>query len=150
MDIYFKSATYNDVEDIISLCNECFEEPLDFEYARKIFKNSENDDNQIYVIGVADNKIVAHTKLTIIPTMYKTMNNFAILNHVCVKPEYRRNNLATKMFYECERIAYEKGCIALELWSADFRKPAHAFYKAYGFKPTNYSFFKKDVDWEIL
>ncbi len=150
MDIKFKTATYENVEDIISLCNECFEEPLDFEYARKLFKQGEADENQIYLIGIADNKIVAHTKITIIPTMYKTMNNYAILNHVCVKPEYRRNNIATKMLYECERIANDKGCVAMELWSADFRKPAHECYKAYGFKPTNCIFFKKNVDWEVL
>ena len=54
---------------------------------RKKFKESEYDENQIYLIGVMNGKIIAHTKITIIPTIYEDMNTYAILNHVCVKPE---------------------------------------------------------------
>lgn len=59
-----------------------------------------NDPNHIYLIGLDNNKIIAHSKITIIPTMYEKMNTYSILNHVCVKPEYRRHNIATKMLDE--------------------------------------------------
>ena len=61
------------------------------------------------------------------------MNTYAILNHVCVKPEFRRHNLGTKMLIECERICKDNGCSVIELWSNNFRQPAHECYKKYGF-----------------
>ena len=78
-----------------------------------------------------DNKIIAHTKITIIPTIYEKMNTYAILNHVCVKEEYRRHNIATLMLKEIERICRLKKVKTMELWSNNVRVPAHACYKKY-------------------
>ena len=148
MEVKFKIATYEDVEKIITLCNECFEENTDLEFAKRVFKETENDKNQIYVIGEVDNQVVAHTKITIIPTIYEKMNTYAILNHVCVKPEFRRHNLGTKMLIECEKICKENGCSVIELWSNNYREAAHACYKKYGFIVNDAKFFSKDIDVE--
>ena len=150
MEVKFRIAMEEDVDDIIRLCNECFDEPLDFNYARSVFEKYKDDENQIYLVGIVDEKIVSHVKISIITTMYKEMNNFSILNHVCVKPEYRRNNIATRMLYECERISSEHDCKLMQLWSNNSRIPAHACYKAYGFKPVDCQFFRKVVDFEVL
>lgn len=145
MEILFRKADINDVEGIIDLCNECFEESTSYEFAKDVFLKTKNDENQIYIIGVVDDKIVAHTKITIIPTMYEKMNTYAIINHVCVKPEYRRHNIATKMLDEVTRICKEKNCKAIELWSNNFRVPAHACYKKYGFIVNDAKFFSKEI-----
>ena len=121
MDVRFKIATLDDVESIVTLCNECFEENTSIDYAKKVYMETENDDNQIYLIGMVGEEVVAHTKITIIPTIFEKMNTYSILNHVCVKPEYRRNNIATKMLIECEKISKEKNCVAMELWSNNYR-----------------------------
>ena len=143
MEVTFKIATLEDVEEIIKLCNECFNEKTSVAYAKEKFEEGKNDPNQIYLIGLVDEKIVAHTKITIIPTIYEKMNTYAILNHVCVHPEFRRHNIATKMLIECEKIAKEKGCVALELWSNNFREAAHACYQHYGFIINDAKFFSK-------
>ena len=104
-----------------------------------------NDENQIYVVGFIDGKLIAHMKVTVIPTMYEGMETYAILNHVCVKPEYRRHNIATHMLDYVKKIAKEKNCIALELWSKNFRVPAHACYKNYGFEVVDAKFFSKSI-----
>lgn len=145
MEVIFRKALYNDVEEIISLCNECFQENTSLEYAKEVFKKTESDDNQIYIVGIVDNKIIAHAKITIIPTMYEKMNTYAILNHICVKPEYRRNNIATKMLEECEKICKEHKCVCMELWSNNFREAAHACYKNYGFVVNDAKFFSKEI-----
>ena len=93
MNIEFKVATIDDIEGIIKLCNECFNENTDLDYAKRIYLENEKDPNQIYLIGVMNNEIVAHTKINVIPTIYEDMNTYAILNHVCVKPELRRGKL---------------------------------------------------------
>lgn len=145
MKVSFRKATIEDVEGIITLCNECFNETTSLEYATKVFKETENDENQIYIVGLDDDKIIAHTKITIIPTIYEKMNKYAIINHVCVKPEYRRHNIATLMLDEVSKICKEKGCVSIELWSNNFRQPAHACYKKYGFNVEDAKFFAKRI-----
>lgn len=145
MIVTFKKASIDDLEEIISLCNECFNENTSIDYAKKVYKETENDSNQIYIVGLVDNKIVAHAKITIIPTIYEKMNSFSILNHVCVKPEYRRHNIATKMLIECEKISKEHNCIAMKLWSMNFRQAAHECYKHYGFDIDDAKFFTKKL-----
>lgn len=145
MKVEFRLASINDVEGIITLCNECFSENTSLEYALKSFKETENDPNQIYLVGLMDGQIIAHAKLTIIPTMYEEMNTYAILNHVCVKNEYRRHKIGTKLLNECYKICQERDCVCLELWSKNFRTAAHACYKNYGFDVMDAKFFTKEV-----
>ncbi|MBO5096488.1 MAG: GNAT family N-acetyltransferase [Bacilli bacterium] len=145
MEVSFKIATIDDVEGIIELCNECFDENTSIEFAKKVFNETKDDPNQLYLIGLVDDKIVAHTKITIIPTMYEKMNTYSIVNHVCVKPEYRRHNIATKMLDEVTKICKQKNCKAIELWSNNFRVPAHECYKKYGFIVNDAKFFSKEI-----
>lgn len=145
MKVDFKIASMEDVEGIIELCNECFFEETSLDYAKHMFQKSMNNPNDIYLIGIVDGKIIAHSKITIIETIYQKMNVYAILNHVCVKPEYRRNNIATEMLDKIEKICLEHGCKTIELWSNNVRVPAHACYKKYGFKLDDAGFFSKKI-----
>lgn len=146
MEIKFRNATYDDLESIIKLCDECFDEKTSLEYARKIYLENETDKNQIYLVGTLNNRIIAHVKINIIPTIYEDMNTYAILNHVCVKPEFRREHIGTKMLDECFRIAKEHNCKCVELWSKNFRIPAHGLYHSYGFEVMDAKFFTKKVN----
>lgn len=143
--VIFKQATIDELEGIIKLCNECFEENTSMEYATEIYKENMNDKNQIYLVGLLDSEIIAHVKITIIPTIYENMNTYAILNHVCVKPELRRHNIATKMLDEVTKICKENKCKKMELWSMNFRQPAHSCYKNYGFDVDDAKFFSKEI-----
>lgn len=145
MEVNFREATENDVEDIINLCNECFYEQTSLDYAKKMFEETKNDTNDIYLVGEVDGKIISHAKVTIIKTIYEEMNVYAILNHVCVKPEYRRHNIATKMLEEIEKICVANKCKTMELWSNNVRVPAHACYKKYGFHLDDAGFFSKKI-----
>lgn len=51
MEIIFRNAIYDDLESIIKLCDECFDEKTSLEYARKIYLENETDKNQIYLVG---------------------------------------------------------------------------------------------------
>lgn len=145
MKIQFRIANENDLENIIPLCNECFNEETSMEYARKIFEETKNDPNQIYIVGELEGQVVAHSKITIIPTIYEKMNTYAILNHVCVKPEYRRHNIATHMLDYITTICKERHCKVIELWSNNVRAAAHACYKNYGFHLEEAGFFDKNI-----
>ena len=146
MEVKFRVASLEDVEGIIELCNECFDENTDLNYAKSIFKANQNDQNQIYLIGTINDKIIAHTRINIIPTIYEEMNTYAILNHVCVKPEFRKQHIATRMLDECFKIAKNKNCKNVELWSKNFRIAAHGLYHKYGFEVMDAKFFTKEVE----
>ena len=146
MEVTFRKANFEDVEKIINLCNECFNEDTNIEYAKRIFESTINDSNQIYLVGEIDGQIIAHTKITIIPTIYEDMNTYAILNHVCVKPELRRGHIGTKMLDECFKIAKDCNCKCVELWSKNVREAAHGLYHSYGFEVMDAKFFTKDVN----
>lgn len=144
MDVTFRIATEKDIKPIVELCNECFFENTDPDKALQIFKET-NDTNNIYLVGEAEGKIIAHSKITIIPTIYERMGTYSILNHVCVKPEYRRHKIATLMLDEITKICIDKNCKVMELWSNNVRKAAHACYKNYGFTLDDAGFFSKEI-----
>lgn len=145
MEVEFRTATRADLEDIVTLTNTCFDEKTPVEYAEKVWPDTENDPNQIYINGYLDGKLVAHTKITIIPTIYEEMNTFAILNHVCVDPTVRRQHLGTKLLDEVFRVCKERNVKVVELWSKNFREAAHALYRKYGFEVVDAKFFAKEV-----
>ena len=146
MNVEFRIANYDAVDGIIKLCDRCFNENTNLDYAKRIFKENESDKNQIYLIGVANNEIIAHAKINVIPTIYEDMNTYAILNHVCVKPELRREHIGTKMLDECFKIAKSHNCKCVELWSKNFREAAHGLYHSYDFEVMDAKFFTKDID----
>lgn len=145
MEVTFRPATAADLEDIIALTNECFDENTPLEYAQKVWTENEHDSNQIYINGYLGDQLVAHAKVSIIPTIYEDMNTFAILNHVCVKPDYRRHHLGTQLLDTIFALCKERGVKTVELWSKNFREAAHAMYKKYGFEVVDAKFFAKEI-----
>lgn len=145
MALEFRIATAADLADVIALTNECFDENTSLAYAQKIWDENADDPRQIYLNGYLDGELVAHTKITIIPTIYEEMNTYAILNHVCVKPSLRRQHLGTKLLDETVRICQARGVKAIELWSKNFRVAAHGLYHKYGFEVVDAKFFAKEI-----
>ncbi len=143
MDIIvkFSLADASKIRGIVDLCNEVFEEHTDYDEALKLFNENRLDRNQIYVIGEYEGKVIAHTRIAIIPTMFKEMGTFAILNHVCVKPEFRKHHIATKMLEVVRTVCKNHECKEIKLWSRNFRVPAHTCYKNFGFVADDSTFF---------
>ena len=145
MNIEFLIANETHIEGIVNLCNEVFEEDTDVDEALKVYNITKNDKNQIYLIGITNNEIIAHAKVTIIPTIFKGMDTYAILNHVCVKEKYRKNKLGTKLLITVERVCKLMGCKSMKLWSNNYRIPAHTCYKKFGFITNDATFFSKEI-----
>lgn len=145
MKIKFRIAELSDIPEIVDLCNECFDELTTYEKAMKIYTENASDLNSIYLIGMMDGKIVAHTRISIVKTIFDGMDTFAILNHVCVKPDYRKHHIATHMLKTIKIICEQRGCCAIKLWSRNFRVPAHNCYKKFGFVPDDSTFFSLEI-----
>ena len=145
MEIKFRIATNNDIKNIIDLCNNCFGDQTNYEEALAMFERTKNDKNQIYLIGEVNGEIVAHTRIQIIETMFKGMDTYAIINHVCVRGDMRRHNIATHMLDIVKKICKERNCTTIKLWSMNFREAAHACYKKYGFEVNDAKFFSLEI-----
>lgn len=145
MNLEFRLCTQSDINEVVDLCNECFSENTIITKALSIFNTSINNPNDIYIIGLIDNIIVSHSKITIIDTIYENIGRYAIINHFCVKKEYRRQGIATKMLKYIETICQDKKCKNIELWSKNFRVPAHQCYKKNGFILEDAGFFSKKI-----
>ena len=117
MEVRFKIAEERDIEGIIQLCNACFNEDTPLEYAKAVFQKTKDTGRDFYIVGVVGEEVIAHAKITIVETMYQPMMTYAILNHVCVKPDYRRFKIATHMLTEIENVCKKKGCVKMELWT---------------------------------
>lgn len=150
MKIEFRFAKREDLPDIISITDECFSEYTELSYAQKLWDQFKDDPNQIYINGYLQGQIVAHVKLTIIPTIYQPMETYAMINHLCVKPEARRHHIGTHILEYCKKVALERGCVELSLWSKNFRVPAHALYQKFGFEIVDAKFFTYDLRGEKL
>ncbi len=144
MELNFRFAKSEDIKELIDVCNLCFEENTDYDKALRVFQDTYDDPNQLYLIGTLDGKIVAHTKITIVPTLFDGMDTFAILNHVCVLPEYRRHHIADHMMDVIKKVCKERGCVSIKLWSCNFRVPAHKCYMKHGFEALDAKFFYFD------
>lgn len=145
MEVRFKIAEERDIEGIIQLCNACFNEDTPLEYAKAVFQKTKDTGRDFYIAGVVGEEVIAHAKITIVETMYQPMMTYAILNHVCVKPDYRRFKIATHMLTEIENVCKKKGCVKMELWSNNVRVAAHACYKRFGFTLDDAGFFSKII-----
>ena len=145
MNIEFRKASIEDIPELIKLCNECFNENTTVKNALKVFLENSDDKNQIYLIGLIDNEIVAHLKINIIPTIYENMGTYAILNHVCVKKEYRRNHIGTKLLEKSFEIAKSHDCKCVELWAKNERVGAKEFYNNSHFEVMDAKFFIRNL-----
>lgn len=144
MEVKFMIADVSKIRGIVDLCNECFDEETNYDEAIQLF-NEYKDRNQIYIIGEYEGKIIAHTRIAVVPTIFKDMNTFAILNHVCVKPEFRKHHIATKMLEVVREVCKNHGCTAMKLWSRNYRIPAHTCYKSFGFVADDSTFFSIEI-----
>lgn len=144
-ELTFRIATRDDLAAMIDLTDRCFDEATPLAYAEEVWDRTSDDPNQIYLNGWKGDRLVAHTKITIIPTIYEEMNTYAILNHVCVDPDARRQHIGTHLLDEVFRICREHDVKTVEFWSKNFRTAAHALYQKYGFEVVDAKFFAKEV-----
>lgn len=144
----FRIASTRDVRGIVELCNTVFEENTLPERAEQIFRQTALDKNQIHIVGDLNGEIVAYAKVTIVPTLSEDLGSYAVLNHVCVRPDIRRGGVGTRLLDACFAVAEHSGCKSMKLWSKNFRKAAHGLYKKYGFKVLGAKFFEKEIKHE--
>jgi GNAT superfamily N-acetyltransferase len=103
---------------------------------RKIFAKGLDYKHQEYAIARYDTKIIGFAALTIKNSLWDE-GNLCYIDVIVVDQKYRRKGVGKKLLDAITKIAHKSLCKRIELDTAFFRKDAHKFYKALGFKDCN-------------
>jgi diamine N-acetyltransferase len=157
MDVIIRTATEKDYPGLVKLFDELnfmhvealphlfvkpAKTPQDPAYIRGILKNKEavlfvaqSGEETIGFIEAAVRQPPDH------PEAVK--KNYAYVNDICVKPEYRRSSIGNKLVEAVEKWAIESGLSEIQLNVWDFNKRSIAFFENSGFKPLHHTMEKK-------
>jgi GNAT superfamily N-acetyltransferase len=142
MNIQIRSATINDVENILQIYAKALdnENILSVEKAQKIFlKQQQYPDYQIFIAEL-ENKTVGTFALLIMENMAHLGMPSAVVEDVGVLPALQGKGIGKAMMEFALRYAKEKGCYKMSLSSNLRREQAHQFYESLGFKKHGFSF----------
>jgi len=152
MDIIIRTATEKDYSQLAKLYDELnkmhskalphlfvktSKTPQDLAYVRGILKNK----NAVLFVAQSGEEIMGFIEATVRqppdhPEAVK--KNYAYVNDICVKNEYRRSSIGEKLMEAVEKWAIESGLSQIELNVWDFNKSAMAFFGKTGFKPLHH------------
>lgn len=68
------------------------------------------------------------------------------VTYVAVDEKYRGQGIGRKLLEYAEKVCRDKGCSAIELTSANYRKQAHLFYQALNYAQKDTTVFIKEIN----
>lgn len=140
----FREAKKTDLEKIVQLLSddiagrqrEIVSNPAAQEY-QKAFDAIEKDPNNILVVGVIKNEIVAATQITIIPSLTLRGTFRAQVEGVRVSSALRNQGIGKQLMNHSMELARKHGCGLIQLTTNKWREDAIGFYKSLGFETTH-------------
>jgi diamine N-acetyltransferase len=149
MDIIIRTATEKDYSQLSRLYDglnklhskalphlfvKLSKTPQDLAYIRGILKNKE----AVLLVAQSGEEMIGFIEAVVMqppdhPEAVK--RNYAYVNDICVKNEYRRSSIGKKLMEAVEKWAIESGLSEVQLNVWDFNKSAMAFFGNAGYKP---------------
>ena len=149
MEVAFREATVDDLDDVIALLaddplgkkREDPSEPVDPRYVAAYEEIQEQRGNRL-MVGVADGRVVASFQLVFHPAMSRLGSKRAQLEDVRVVRDLRRSGVGRQLIEYAIAEAEAAGCGLIQLMSSKTRDQAHSFYEYMGFAATHEGFKK--------
>jgi len=107
---------------------------------KRAFADIADDPNQLLVVGVDAQEIVATLQLTVIPGLARRGARRGQIEAVRVARHYRGRGLGAAMFRWANSELADRGCTLVQLTSDKSRPDAHRFYERLGFTATHEGF----------
>jgi GNAT superfamily N-acetyltransferase len=108
---------------------------------RKVFAKGLHNTAQEFLIAKYDEKIIGFAVMTIKNSLWDE-GNLCYVDVIIVDKKHRKKGIGKIILKEIIKTARKRLCKRIELDTAFFRKDAHKFYKALGFKECNLLFSK--------
>lgn len=133
MNIEIREYNENDFDSLNTLLEEVYNTKKEF-----------NTTNNTELVAVIDKDIVGYLTIN---KLYDSVKNikYCYINYVCVKKEYRRYHIATKLLQEVEKICRNENITYIELTSNDKRIEAQYLYQKNGYNKRDTNVFRKVI-----
>ncbi len=135
MEIIYRKAEDKDLDGVNKLISDNFGHNL---------KNIVKTNDKYSLVGIIDNKVVAHLFVTKIYNDFKE-KYFYKIDDVCVDSNYRGMHIGTELMKKLEKYAKEDNIGYLELTSNKKRCSARALYGKRGFTIVDTDLFRKEL-----
>jgi GNAT superfamily N-acetyltransferase len=140
----FRQATYQDIEEIITLLNDDIigetreiTTAEDIEHYKTAFSEISSDSNN-YIYVVTDNDVVIGlTQLFIMPHISRKGTKRAQIESVRIAKEYRGKGVGKKFMNYIIDIAKNEDCKLIQLTTDKIRDDARRFYTQLGFEDSH-------------
>lgn len=133
MDIVIRKYNSSDIDSLNVLLKECYG-----------ITKVNNDTNNIELVADYNNEIVGFLTINLLHDSVKN-TKYCNINYVCVKKEYRNNDIATRMLEEVFNICRNLDIKCIELTSKSSRIEAHGLYEKVGFIKRDTDVFRKEI-----
>ncbi|MEF1226317.1 GNAT family N-acetyltransferase [Vibrio fortis] len=147
MELKYRSAQFEDVENLVSLLanyplgskREDTTTPLNSAYV-SAFQAITNDPNNELLVVELNDALVGMLQITFIPYLTHIGSWRCLIEGVRIHEEFRGRGFGEQMFQYAIKLAKEKGCNLVQLTSDKKRPDAIRFYEKLGFKATHEGF----------
>ncbi len=144
MDLIFRTATIDDLSEIVRLLaddflgrkRECYKEPLPQSYVNA-FREIEADPNNELIVAESEGEIIGTLQLTFTQSISFQGGRRATVESVRVDAPHRSKGIGRQMMLGAIDRAKEKGCLSMQLTTSAERMDAHRFYENLGFSGTH-------------
>lgn len=133
MDIIVRNYLDSDLDSLNDLLKDVY----------GLEKKARKTDN-IELVAIYQDEVVGYLTLHKLHDSVMDFSYFFV-NYVCVKKEYRKRGIATRLFEEVFEISLEKGISYIELTSNKERVAAHSLYQSLGFNIRCTDVFRKEI-----
>ncbi len=127
MEFEIRRAEEKDIPAVTDLEKVCFEGKDPWSYGAFYNEIVENSDKTLYLVALADGKVVGYMGV------WKILDEGQITN-VAVDPEYRRRHIAESLIEEMVRRTAEEGVTSWTLEARVDNDPAIRLYEKMGFR----------------
>ena len=107
-------------------------------------EKEDNTTNNIEIVAVYNDQIIGYLTINKLYDSVRNIN-YAFLNYVCVKKEYRNKGIASNMLEYVFNICKKLNISYIELTSNDKRIEAQYLYQNMGFSIRETNVFRKEI-----
>ena len=134
-----RKIVLNDLDEIFNLLNQLYDNKLNYEKFKEIYKMKLNDKNSYYIVAIENNKIIGVLTLELQIKLHRAKKQ-SFIEDLIVDESYRNRGIGKALLQNAVNYAKNNDCEVIELTSYINNEKAHKFYQNNGFIKHSYKF----------
>lgn len=128
-----------DLDEIFKLLNQLYENKLNYEKFKEIYKMKLDDKNSYYIVAIENNKIIGVLTSELQIKLHRA-NKQSFIEDLIVDENYRNRGIGKALLQNAVNYAKNNNCEVIELTSYINNEKAHKFYQNNRFIKHSYKF----------